>query len=60
VASGREQLLDVQDQPALPGISPKTLEEIIACPKRMRASVKRWHKSGGRRGYLDFVGQYLP
>jgi hypothetical protein len=56
---GRKQLLDEQEQPALPEIQPKTLDEIIACLKRVRTSVKRWHKSGGRRGYLDFVGQYI-
>jgi hypothetical protein len=56
---GREQLLEEQDQPALPEIEPKTLDEIVACLKRVRTSVKRWHKSGGRRGYLDFIGQYI-
>ena len=56
---GREQLLVEQGQPAPPEIVPKTLDEIVACLKRVRTSVKRWHKSGGRRGYLDFVGQYI-
>jgi hypothetical protein len=40
-------------------MQPKTLDEIVACLKRVRTSVKRWHKSGGRRGYLDFVSQYI-
>jgi hypothetical protein len=56
---GREQLTRENDQPILQEMEPKTLEEIVACPKRVRASVKRWHKAGGRRGYLDFVGRFI-
>ena len=37
-----------------------TLEEIIACLKRIQKSVKRWNKSHGRRGYLEFVKDYIP
>ena len=56
---GREQV-QAEDVPAiLQEIEPKTLDEIVACLKRVRTSVKRWHKSGGRRGYLDFVGRYV-
>src|SRR5258708_18063773 len=36
-------------------ISPKTVDEIIACLKRLRRSVKFWTKEGGMRGYLDYV-----
>lgn len=43
----------VQDDPA------NTLEEVIACLKRIRKSVTRWNKANGRRGYLEFVQQYL-
>jgi hypothetical protein len=56
---GREQLLAEQAPAAMREIEPKTLDEIVACLKRVRTSVKRWHKSGGRRGYLDFVGKYV-
>ena len=56
---GREQLLVENAPPAMPEIEPKTLDEIVACLKRVRTSVKRWHKSGGRRGYLDFVSKYV-
>jgi hypothetical protein len=37
----------------------KTVEEIVACLKRIQKSVRRWTKEGGRQGYLRFVGQYL-
>jgi hypothetical protein len=39
--------------------SANTLEEILACLKRIRKSVTRWNKANGRRGYLDFVEEYL-
>jgi hypothetical protein len=56
---GREQLLTEQAPALLSEMAPKTLDEIVACLKRVRTSVKRWHKSGGRRGYLDFVGRFV-
>jgi hypothetical protein len=56
---GREQLLDEQGNSPFPEMPAKTIDEIVACLKRVRTSVKRWHKSGGRRGYLDFVSQYI-
>ena len=36
-----------------------TLDEIIACLKRIEKSVKKWNKSHGRRGYLDFVKRFV-
>jgi hypothetical protein len=56
---GRTQLEVEGGQALLAEMEPKTLDEIQACLKRVRTSVKHWHKSGGRRGYLDFVGRYI-
>ena len=56
---GRTELSVGANQPAIPQMQAKTPVEILACLKRVRTSVKRWHKSGGRRGYLDFVSQYI-
>lgn len=39
---------------------PKTVDEIIACLKRIRRSVDFWTKDRGRRGYLDYVKNYFP
>jgi hypothetical protein len=39
--------------------TPKTLDEIVACLKRIRGSIEMWNKEGGRRGYLDFVSQFV-
>ena len=33
--------------------------ELVECLKRIEKSVKRWNKQGGRRGYMDFVSQYI-
>jgi hypothetical protein len=56
---GRQQLSVGQAPSIMREIEPKMLDEIIACLKRVRAPVKRWHKAGGRRGYLDFVSKYI-
>jgi hypothetical protein len=56
---GREQLVAEQGSAMLQEMAINTLDEIVACLKRVRTSVKRWHKSGGRRGYLDFVGRFI-
>jgi hypothetical protein len=37
----------------------KTVEEIIFCLKRILKSVKKWNREGGRRGYLDFIIDYV-
>jgi hypothetical protein len=34
-------------------------EEIIACLNRIRKSVRKWTKEGGRQGYLRFIRQYV-
>ncbi|MDL1874686.1 hypothetical protein FBQ85_05860 [Cytophagia bacterium CHB2] len=36
-----------------------TLDEIIACLKRIHKSVQFWTKEGGRQGYLKFVSKYI-
>ena len=56
---GKESLTDESGQPLELEISPQTTAEIIACLKRIRLSLKI-HKSGGRRGYLDFASQFVP
>jgi hypothetical protein len=38
---------------------PVTLDVIVACLKRIRKSVQRWNKEGGRQGYLTFVGRFV-
>jgi hypothetical protein len=37
----------------------KPLDVIFACLKKIRKSVDRWNKRGGRRGYLQFASQFI-
>jgi hypothetical protein len=37
----------------------KTVEEIMACLRRIRKSVERWNKRGGQQGYVTFVNQFI-
>lgn len=56
---GRAELTR-EDQPAdLPEPRTVTLDEIIACLKRIRKSVQKWTRQGGRQGYLTFVEQFI-
>ena len=36
-----------------------SLDEIVACLKRVRKSINRWTRTGGRQGYLTFVSQFV-
>ena len=55
---GRETPLKEGDVPfELP--EPLALDEMIACLKRIRKSVRKWNKHGGRRGYLQFIEQFV-
>lgn len=39
---------------------PISVGNLILCLKRIRKSIQHWRKEGGRRGYFEFVGQFLP
>ncbi|GJM41462.1 MAG: hypothetical protein DHS20C20_17440 [Ardenticatenaceae bacterium] len=41
-------------------IEPISVNDLLICLKRIRRSIQMWHKEGGRRGYFDFVSQFLP
>jgi hypothetical protein len=36
-----------------------TVLEIVACLKRIKRSVEKWQKEGGRRGYYEFIRQFV-
>ena len=36
-----------------------TLSELSMCLKRLRKSIRLWHKQGGRRGYLSYVREFI-
>jgi hypothetical protein len=56
---GRETFTDETGKPVELSLEPSTPAEIIACLKRVRKSINRWHRKGGRQGYLTFVDRYI-
>jgi len=55
---GRENPVTGEDMPfEVP--KPVSVDEMIACLKRIRKSVQKWSKRGGRQGYLQFIEQYV-
>ncbi len=56
---GRQKLTDENDREIDIGPDPITLEEMIACLKRIKKSIEFWQKRGGRRAYYDFVSEYV-
>ena len=36
-----------------------TAEEIVACLRKIRKSVDRWNRQGGKQGYLQFIEEYV-
>ena len=43
----------------MPTPDPLSLEEIVACLKRIKKSVQRWSRQGGRQAYLSFASQFI-
>jgi hypothetical protein len=33
---------------------------LVECLRKIQKSVPRWSQQGGRQGYLNFIGEYLP
>jgi hypothetical protein len=55
---GRSTLQDEAEHP-IESPPPKTVDEIVACLKRIQSSIKLWTQKGGRQGYLNFVQQFI-
>ncbi len=50
-----------EDEDAPPiEIPPITIDELIDCLRRIRKSVRFWHKQSGQRGYLNYIDNFLP
>jgi hypothetical protein len=56
---GRIREDEVEAGPPGPAPEPIKVDEIMLCLKRILKSVNRWNKSGGQRGYLTFIVQYV-
>ena len=56
---GRTSMEDEKGKKVEAGGEPLTLEEIIPCLKRILKSIDTWYKRGGRRGYYEYVRQFI-
>jgi hypothetical protein len=56
---GRAPMTDVKGRKLEADIKPISVEEIIACLRRIRKSVDRWYRENGRRGYFEFISKYV-
>lgn len=56
---GREKFSGSTRKSKEPSPTPITIDEIIACLKRIRKSVDLWNKQGGRRGYLQYIERFV-
>lgn len=56
---GRTSMEDEKGRKIEAGGEPLTSEEIIACLKRIVKSINTWYKRGGRRGYYEYVRQFI-
>lgn len=56
---GRSNLANESGEALDIAFKPISVSELLLCLKRIRKSIQLWHKEGGRRGYFEFVGQFL-
>lgn len=56
---GREALVSEENQSQMMIPDPISVDVIIASLKRIRKSVQKWNKRGGRQGYLQFIDQFI-
>jgi hypothetical protein len=56
---GDETLISEEMGSRGPRPEPVSVDVIVACLKRIRKSVEKWNKQGGRQGYLTFVERFV-
>jgi hypothetical protein len=57
---GRQPLNGGEASSEGPRSNELSIPELLRCLKRLRKSVRFWHKQGGRRGYLAYIRQFFP
>ena len=40
-------------------VKPMSLNDMLACLKRLRQSIGFWSREGGRQGYLNYVSRFV-
>jgi len=56
---GRALVLVPESQPVDVPITTRTIDEMLACLKTILNSIELWQKERGRRGYFDYVSQFV-
>lgn len=56
---GRSDMVNDSSETLNIPVEPISVNELLLCLKRIRRSIQMWHKEGGRRGYFEFVGNFL-
>jgi hypothetical protein len=57
---GRSDMTDESGETVVVPVEPIAVSDLVLCLKRIRKSIQLWRKEGGRRGYFEFVEQFLP
>lgn len=57
---GRGSFVNDEGAPVEIPVDPITAEEMYTCLKRIRRSIRKWTKRGGRQGYLTYIDQFFP
>jgi hypothetical protein len=56
---GRSELQQESSETVNFSVDSIAVSDLVLCLKRIRKSIQHWRKEGGRRGYFEFVGQFL-
>ena len=56
---GRQLLNEGESSSEEPQPGELSVSQLLRCLKRLRNSIRLWHKQGGRQGYLTYVRQFL-
>jgi len=56
---GRTSMGGEADTPEVYVPDPLSIDELLACLKRLRKSANFWNAEAGRQGYLEYVSQFV-
>lgn len=57
---GRGELINKDGETLELDFGDITVQEMYNCLKRIRKSIRRWTKVGGRKGYLRYIDEFFP
>jgi hypothetical protein len=57
---GEGQVVNEENEPVEIPLDLVTPQEMYACLKRIQKSIRRWNRIDGRKGYLEYIDQFLP